>query len=327
MEMPDRGRRSGRALRRAAAGALALLAVASFGLAGPVAAAEVVGPPPSTDGRALPLFSGCGRPPPAAAPSSIEVDGHRRGLITVVPASYRPERPHRLVIAFHGRTSSNAMARVYFRLEDAADQPTIFVYPSGLKRKDGSYSWWERDDPPGALRDFRLFDAVVARIASLYCIDRSRIFAVGHSLGAWFVNDLGCARGDVLRAIGTIAGAMSRAECRGGVAAMLFHNPRDRHVRYRWGLEARDRLRAADGDGEHAQELSFDGFACQRYGGASARNPVLWCPYTKNLGHSGRYYPHHWPDGAARAILDFFDSLPGGAGAPKVQPVAGGPPG
>ena len=332
--MQDRSGRSGRALLRVAAGgvmtgSLAVIAstTVALGLPGRVVGAEIVGPSAQpAAGVATRVFSGCGQPPPAAAPSSIQVDGRRRGLITVVPAGYRSDQAHRLVIAFHGRTSSNAMARAYFRLEEAARGPTIFVYPSGLRRKDGGYSWWDRDDPPASYRDFALFDAIVARISSLYCIDRSRIFAVGHSLGAWFVNNLGCARGDVLRAIGTIAGAMSRSECRGGVAAMLLHNPRDRHVRYRWGLAARDLLRASNGDGQRAERLSLDGFACQRYGGASAANPVLWCPYSKNRGRSGRYYPHHWPDGAARAMMDFFDSLPHDSKSPAVHPVAGGPP-
>ena len=40
---------------------------------------------------ATPLFSGCGQPPPAVAPSSIEVNGRSRGLITVVPAGYRSQ--------------------------------------------------------------------------------------------------------------------------------------------------------------------------------------------------------------------------------------------
>ena len=81
-------------------------------------------------------------------------------------------------------------------------------------------------------------------MARSYCLDPDRIFAVGHSLGAWFVNSLGCARGDVLRAIATLAGGFSRSDCRGAVAALLFHNPNDRLVDFAYGLEARDLFRA-----------------------------------------------------------------------------------
>jgi polyhydroxybutyrate depolymerase len=308
--------------------ALALISLALV-LPGRVAAAEVVRPAARSapEEIATPLSGGCGQPAPAAAPSSIEVGGRQRGLITVVPDGYRADQPHALVIAFHGRTNSNAKARTYFGLEEAARVPTIFVYPSGLRRPDGTYSWSAPGEPVASLRDFALFDAVVARISSLYCIDRTQVFAVGHSLGAWFANNLGCARGDVLRAIGTIAGAITRSDCRGGAAAVLFHNPHDRQVRYRYGLAARDWLRDWNGVGSRAHEISLDGFDCQRYGAASASNPVLWCPYTWDRGRSGSYYPHHWPDGAGRAIMDFFASLPGATTASAVRSMAGGPPG
>ena len=326
--MSDRGGRAGRARRWAGAGRPAVLALALvLGLPGRGVGAEIEGPAVGAPAIAMSMSSGCGQPPPAVAPVSVEVDGRSRGLITVVPAGYRSDRPQALVLAFHGRTNSNAKARGYFGLEEAVPGPTIFVYPSGLRRQDGSYSWAAPGDRTGSVPDLALFDAVVARISSLYCLDRTRVFAVGHSLGAWYANSLGCARGDVLRAIGTIAGSIRRSGCRGGVAALLFHNPRDRHVRYRYGLAARDLLRARNGVETPAAQLAFDGFACQRYGGAAAPNPVLWCPYTSNFAHRGHYYPHHWPDGAGRAIMDFFASLPGGAKSWAAEPVASGPPG
>ena len=342
--MSDDSERPGRAVWRAVACPLAAIVLLSLALGRPAAVigAEPARPPadplagaeaarvPADEGPAAlaaSLSGGCDEPEPPAPPTSLKVDGRRRGLITVVPAGYRSDVPHRLVIAFHGRTNSNEMARGYFHLEETVRGPTIFVYPSGLRRRDGSYSWSDPKDPAEALPDLDLFDALVARISSLYCIDRTQIFAVGHSLGAWYANSLACARPGVLRAVGTIAGSVRLSNCRGGVAALLFHNPRDRHVNYHYGLEARDLLRARNGVESPTRHLSLDGFACQRYGGAAASNPVLWCPYTQNLGHSGRYYPHHWPEGAGRAIMDFFASLPGVSKSWAIQPVAGGPPG
>jgi polyhydroxybutyrate depolymerase len=298
---------------------------APFGLAARAVGAEVVGPwAPAAPERAIPTTSACGQPPPAEPLSSVGINGRSWRLITVVPADYRSDVPHRLVIGFHGRTSSAATARRYFGLERVAQPPTIFVYPSGPRGKDGGYSWSAPGEKTEGSPDLALFDALVARISGLYCIDKSRVYAVGHSLGAWFANSLGCARGDVLRAIGTVAGALDRLPCRGGVAAVLFHNPRDHEVRYHYGLVARDRLQAANGDGRQARPVALDRFACQRYGGTGVANPVLWCPYTWNRGASGRYYPHHWPDGAAQAITDFFAALPAASGTPAAQPVAAG---
>jgi len=248
------------------------------------------------------------------------VGGRTRELITVLPASYRPAEPHALVIAFHGRTSSNAEARRYYGLERHARGPTIFVYPSALRAGGGGFGWSEPGDPPEALRDFALFDAVLALMARSYCIDPARIFAVGHSLGAWFVNSLGCARGDALRAIATVAGGISRSQCQGAVAALLFHNPKDRLVDFRHGLEARDRLRAQNGLASDGRRVSLAGFACRRYGDAAAANPVVWCPHSRDRTRSGRYYPHNWPAGTGAAVMAFFTSLPAATTAATALP-------
>ena len=284
---------------------LGLAALAS----GMAKAGAAVPLPPAESALVARLEQGCGRAPPAVAPSSIEVGGRAREMITIVPASYRPTQPHALVVAFHGRTNSNAKARGYFGLERDAHGPTIFVYPSGLRERDG-YSWAAPGDPAGALRDYALFDALIAKITATYCIDPSRIFAVGHSLGAWFVNSLACARGEVLRAIGTLAGGVSRSPCQGAVAALLFHNPHDRMVDFAEGLQARDLFRRRNGFADDGRRLSLEGFACRRYGDATASNPVVWCPHDRDRSHSGRYYPHNWPDGLGAAIMAFFATLP-----------------
>jgi polyhydroxybutyrate depolymerase len=278
------------------------------------AQAEVATPAVSLSAGSANLAQGCGRPSPAA-PSSVEAHGRTRELITVVPASYRPAEPHALVVAFHGRTNSNAEARRYYGLERHAREPTIFVYPGALRAPDGSFGWSEPGDPPGRLRDFALFDAVLALMARSYCIDPARIFAVGHSRGAWFVNSLGCARGDALRAIATLAGGISGSQCQGAVAALIFHNPKDRLVDFRHGLEARDRLRTQNGLAGEERGLALAGFACRRYGDLAVANPVLWCPHGRDRTRSGRYYPHNWPAGTGAAVMEFFTSLPAAATA------------
>jgi polyhydroxybutyrate depolymerase len=278
-------------------------------------------------GPAVDLAQACGQPAPATAPAAVEVAGQRRGLIVSVPADYRPAEPHALVIGFHGRTSPNATVRRYYDLERHAELPTIFVYPSGLRADHGGYSWAEPDDLPESLRDYALFDAIVALLARTYCLDPGRIFAVGHSLGASFVNDLGCARGDVLRAIATLAGGFRRADCRGEVAALILHNPNDRLVDFGYGLRTRDAYRAENGIAGEGRQVTLAGFACQRYGEAGIADPVLWCPHTRDRTRSGRYYPHHWPRETGAAIMAFFQSLPAGTTTASALAARAGPEG
>ena len=279
----------------------------------------------AADPAPLELARGCGRLAPAPAPSSVTVDGRSRALITVVPERYRPDEPHALVIAFHGRTSSNATVRRYYDLERHARAPTLFVYPAGMREPGERYSWSDPGETGAALRDYALFDAVLALMARSYCLDPERIFAVGHSLGGWFANSLACARGEVLRAVGSLAGGVNRSDCRGTVAALLFHNPHDRLVAYEYGLEARDLFRAHNRADDDGGRTLLGGFACRHYRDPAAVNPVVWCPHTRNRSRHGRYYPHHWPAGAGAAMMAFFEALPAAATASARSALAAAP--
>lgn len=260
----------------------------------------------------LPSFAqgaskGCGQAPPSAPPETVEAAGETREVLVAVPEDYDRDTPHRLVFGFHGRTNPAERVRRYYGLEDAMAEgaPTIFVYPSAQRQADGTFIWRVPED-------LDLFDAVVERLSADYCIDRGRVFAAGHSLGASFVNTLGCLRGDALRGIASVAGGIhARAEdCRGDVAALLLHNRGDRLVDVDRGRRARDVLVTANGFVPAPAGFYPRPFGCYRYGPAEARNPVAWCLYAESVNRRGRFYPHLWPDGAEEAMAAFFDVLP-----------------
>ena len=254
--------------------------------------------------------SGCDAAPPLAAPSVLSVKGAERPLLVVI--GERDENtPHDLVIAFHGRTNSNAEARAYYDLERHALRPTVFVYPTGLPTEGGSRSWNSPGDQVDRLRDYELFDVIVLKLARLYCIDLGRVFAVGHSLGASFVNNLACARGGKLRGIATVAGDIGAAECRRPVAAILFHSPKDELVSITRGEAVRDRLLDVNGlHGSVPAPLPSSGLNCARNGEEDAMAPVVWCAHGRTTTRRGKYYPHQWPPEAGMLIMAFFASLP-----------------
>lgn len=231
--------------------------------------------------------------------------GRERDLIAVVPESYTPTTPHALVVAFHGRTNSNAQVRRYYRLETNAEN-TLFLYPAALPQGN-AYSWSGPGDPADALRDYAFFDTMLATYAEGYCLDLDRIFVVGHSLGAWFANSLACARGDAIRAVATLGGGVSASTCRGSVAAMVLHNPDDRLVAVARGEEARDLYLAQNALASAPAPSEPAAFNCLRY--ADTRYPVLWCPHPFDHSYGGRYYPHNWPQGTGEVIMKFFGSL------------------
>lgn len=231
------------------------------------------------------------------------MDGVARGVIVAVPSAYDPGRPHELVVAFHGRTNSNAEVRRYYGLEGTAREPSIVVYPAGATDRSGRYVW----NMPG---DFKLFDRIVEVMSELYCVDGQRVFVTGHSLGASFANTLACARGAAIRGAATVGGGIGPIrDCSGPVAALILHNPRDRLVPMREALRVRNARLAQNGLALGSDPLFDDRFNCRRYGVDGSENPVVWCPHAVDLTTRGRVYPHQWPEGTGAAIMAFFGGL------------------
>jgi polyhydroxybutyrate depolymerase len=257
------------------------------------------------------LSTGCGGPPPDAPLSVVEVDSRMREFISALPADYDPTVAHSLVFAFHGRTTPNTKVRRYFGLEEASSRPSIFVYPAALVAEDGKYSWYEPGQPGDRLRDYAFFDALLELFGDTYCIDLDRVFVVGHSLGGSFANSLGCARGAVIRGVGTVAGRIWESRCSGPSAAMIIHNPNDDLVPVSRGLHARDWALAQNGLEASGRACEPAALSCECYGSPEAADPVVWCPHPQDVDRSGRTYPHLWPTGAGAAIMGFLESLPG----------------
>lgn len=246
--------------------------------------------------------------PPSQAPSTIMVNGTQRSIITSVWSRVDRDQPAPLIIAFHGRTNSNAQVRRYYDLEKASWGEAIIVYPLGLPEEGPSRSWRDGWDPSDQLRDFAFFDQIVDDFSQKYCLDKSRIYVVGHSLGARFSNSLACTRGNVIRAIGTVWWSTTINECNGSVAALIMHNPADRLASFAWGQVARDQLlRQNQCDETKTKPVGPAWWNCVEYTSCALGDPVVWCPHSDSTAYNGTYYPHTRPDDAGKYIWEFFE--------------------
>ncbi|MFA7284667.1 MAG: S-layer homology domain-containing protein, partial [Candidatus Absconditabacterales bacterium] len=252
------------------------------------------------------ISSGCGEDAPTITPSFSYVDGVKRSYITAIGKHYDKNNPTPLIIAFHGRTNSNEMVRSYYGIEKAAEGNAIIVYPSGLPQEGPSRNRSNPGDKSNQLRDFALFDQLVQEFSQKYCINKDKIFVVGHSLGAWFTNSLACARGDVIRAIGSVGGGTTINTCNGPVAAMIMHNPEDNLASYQSALTARNQLLKQNSCGPETVEFGPAGSNCVQYTNCQTDAPVIRCPHSQSTDHRGNYYPHVRPSFAGQEIRNFF---------------------
>jgi poly(3-hydroxybutyrate) depolymerase len=250
--------------------------------------------------------SGCGQAGAVTGVvnGTITVGNVERGYIRVVPANYDPARPYPLIFAWHGRTGSGTLARQYFRIEQAAGDAAIFVYPHGLPvTADPNDTGWELT---ATGRDIALFDALQAEISASYCVGRT--YSMGHSFGGYMSNALGCFRGGTasgkVRAIASIAGGGPFGACSGDpISAAIIHGMSDQVVAFSQGQASRDAWRTDAGC--ETTSMPIDPSPCVAYDGCDNGLVVRFCAHneTTNGGHG-------WPTFAAPTAWQLFRDSP-----------------
>ncbi len=200
---------------------------------GPIAPADgTASPPPHAGTSGSP---GCGKAPPRVGASAQRVTalGKERAFTLVVPEGYSAQLPHPLVVVLHGGGGSAAGARTQTDLEKVAGGHAIFAYP------EASAGTWNLDAPTASNGDVALFDAILLFAHNALCLDVRRVFVTGFSNGAYMANQLGCKRGERIRAVVTHAGggpyetsgsydATGHLACPGkAVAALSVHGNND----------------------------------------------------------------------------------------------------
>jgi poly(3-hydroxybutyrate) depolymerase len=248
-------------------------------------------------GGAMPS-AGCnsGGGAPVSGHYTIDASGTMREYIIKMPVSYDPRHPYRLIFAFHGRMydaasvdSGGAPSKEgpYYGIEPMAEGAAIFVAPQAL-----ATSWTNANDIP-------YVNAMIARFQSQLCIDQNRIFATGFSMGAIQTIALGCAQGDVFRAIAPMSGNVM-GTCAGThrIAYWGSHGTNDPTIPIGMGRAARDTFRTLN----HCTTQTVPGnpSECVAYQGCDAGYPVTWCEF------NGVHEPPSFSGEAIWAFLSQF---------------------
>ncbi len=145
-------------------------------------------------------YEGPGKGPKAGSNEGFEAGGQSRKFeLLVPPASFTGPRP--LLFAFHGTTENGPKLIARAKLADFAAKGFLVVAPDAVG--NGSF-WpvWDAMRAPGTESapnaDVELFDRLLSCTAAHYSVDKSRVFATGHSAGGIFTNRLLRSRPTVL---------------------------------------------------------------------------------------------------------------------------------
>lgn len=224
-----------------------------------------------------------------------------------VPRSYDATHAYPVVFAFHGAGGSGVGLRGYIGLEAEANGTAIFVYPDAT---DESGRRWTLDASLDANPDMRLFIDILGHLDATYNIDRTRVFATGHSSGGFFVNFLNCTLGSAyLRAIAPHSGSgpygadsdydvdgyfMCNAD---PAAVILIHGANDDIVPLSYGEYSRSQWVFENGCAQSTSPGSSPA-PCVAHDSCDDGKPVDWC-VVHGIGHG-------WWNQAPQAIWGFF---------------------
>jgi poly(3-hydroxybutyrate) depolymerase len=220
-------------------------------------------------------------------------NGVERVYYLKLPANYRTEIAYPLIFAFHGLGGDYTFfSEGYYDLQGVVGEEAILVYPNAQLTNDTPQ--WDYQS------DLLFFDDLYAELEAQLCFDKRKVFAVGHSNGAGMTHTLGCQRGDILRAIGPVAGSLTDYKaCTGQVAVIMTHGSGDTIMPVESIAPSRDYWIAINSCDQEENEEGFDP-VCEAYRGCDLDYSVHYCE------HPGG---HDWPDFASSAIWDFFQNL------------------
>jgi len=164
----------------------------------------------------------------------MTVAGTPRSYRLAVPASYRRGRPTPLIFDFHGSGSNAVQQSAYSQLPSrAAAVGYLVVTPDALDAN------WDLAAPGTPTHDQQLVTALESDLGARYCVDRTRIYAAGISLGSEFATIVACDPANRIAAVGLVAAEYLLRPCHGPVPVLAFHGTADPVVPYASGATGR----------------------------------------------------------------------------------------
>jgi polyhydroxybutyrate depolymerase len=258
---------------------------------------------------------------------SLTFGGATRSYRLHVPAQYDGE-PTPLVVNLHGFLSNSLEQAKFSGMSALADaRGFIVVYPSG----GGTPPAWNAGDCCEYVdreRDDVAFIAqLIDAIGEVACVDLARVYATGHSNGAFLSHRIACELSDRIAAVASVSGMLgvTPEDCQPerAVPVLQIHGDADPIIPYAGGspmgwellfpalpaptyrsaAESVGFWRERDGcDATKTQVFSEGDANCQRFDGCDDGSEVTLCTLTGG-GHT-------WPGGDPTALEAVVMGLP-----------------
>lgn len=142
---------------------------------------------------------------PGDSTRTVMVGETQRSYLLHIPNSYTGEKAVPFIFDFHRIGWSGEATRAISPYPAVTDpEGVIMVFPDGLPGPFGA-AWNIGPCCVDDVDDVAFVRKIVDDVASVACIDQSRIYAVGTSMGGGFSHYLGCEAADIFAAIAPAA--------------------------------------------------------------------------------------------------------------------------
>lgn len=235
---------------------------------------------------------------PGSSSETLKVDGKQREYSINIPPGYDGVQALPLVMNFHGR-GSNAMQQLLLTgFDTSSDQNNfILVTPNAIN------GLWDLPVIPGrATTDTTYTTELLTALGQRLCVDRTRLYAAGMSLGSAMTLALACAPKQSFAAFGGVGASFYRPACDASPPAPLiyFHGTADPIVPFEGGKVAGSPKGSVTARVASANQNMAD------WANHNSCNPT---PTVNDLGDTARTI---WSDCKNNANVDYYQVNGGG---------------
>jgi|SRR4051812_11964039 polyhydroxybutyrate depolymerase len=183
--------------------------------------------------------AGCGQATAAASKlrHDIDVNGQARWYLETVPSRTADDDPMALVVDFHGLAEG---AQVHTAMSGMGElgqkEGFAVVFPNGT----GSPIRWDTDEDRAKNPDLQFVSKVLDEVEANLCIDKTRVYASGLSMGAFMTSLVACSMSDTFAAAAPVAGVQFSKTCKPDrpVPILAFHGTKDPILLFNGGVNA-----------------------------------------------------------------------------------------
>jgi polyhydroxybutyrate depolymerase len=142
------------------------------------------------------------------AAQTMDIGGTTRYYLLDVPTSADNQTPLMLIFALHGYDMNNVSIVGLYNFTSRSGGKAITVYPQGEGPAPGNTSHWGDGVLQSRWSDtsYPFIQALMTDLEERYCIDTSRVFITGFSMGGMFTNSIACAHNDWFRGFAPVEG-------------------------------------------------------------------------------------------------------------------------